>query len=258
MKGEQENKSDPSLKAIDILEALIDAGKTGLGITEVTQKTGLNISTVHRIMSALTKREYTFRNESTKKYHLSHKVLQFTQVFQRDMDIKELIHPYLQQLSEDIRETVHLMQQDGNQCVFIDKIDSPHPIGLLTFIGKRSLMHCSAGGKVILAYMGKEERDRVLASAGLPRLTKYTITDREVLEHEIQNIIVEGFAWNRMEDRDDIIGIAAPIFDAGGKLLCTISIAGPSYRFTLDHARQSASLLKSVTRTISEKIGYSG
>jgi len=251
-----EEQSDSSLKPIDILEALMDAGAKGLGMTEVTHKTGLNKSTVHRLLLALTKRDYVLRDESTKRYKLGYKVLQFANAYRNDTNVKELIHPYLVRLSEQLRETVHLMQQDGTHCVFADKIDSPHDIGLLSYIGKRSLMHYSAGGKVILAYLAKEERDRIIAEVGLPRLTQYTITEREVLEYELQNVNVEGFAWNRMEDRDDIIGIAAPVFGPSGKLLFAISVAGPAYRFTLDIARQATIVLKETVRAISERLGY--
>jgi DNA-binding IclR family transcriptional regulator len=250
------NKSDSSLKAIDILEALKDGGKSGLGITDVSQKTGLNVSTVHRIMSALTKREYILKDESTKKYHLSFKVLQFSHALKSNMKISELIHPYLVELSEKTGEAIHLMQQGGNHCVFVDKVDSPHPIGLMTYIGKQTFLHCSAGGKVILAHLSKDERDRIFNSVGLPRLTQHTITEREILEQDLGNVVLEGFSWNKMEDRDDVIGIAAPVFDASGKLLYAISVVGPSYRFTLEKARESTSILLTAARTISQKLGY--
>jgi DNA-binding IclR family transcriptional regulator len=250
------NQSDPSLKSIDILEALKEAGEDGLGITEVADAAGLNKSTVHRIMLALTKREYVTKNEATKKYRLGYKILQFSAALLDHLDVKELAHPYLQKLSEDLEETVHLVQQDGSYGVYVDKIDSPHPIGLLSHIGKRIMLHNSAAGKVILSYMSKEDRDRILTEVGLPELTEQTIVDREILEKELRSVIETGHAWNRGESRIDVYSIAAPIFDARGKVIYAVSVAGPSYRFTLEKAGEAILTLMNTTKIISEKWGY--
>ncbi len=249
--------NDPSLKALDILEALKDAGQNGIGLTDVAERSGLNKSTVHRIISALTKRDYVIRNDETKKYKLGFRMLQFTGVMIESLTVRSIARPHLIELGSKVEETIHLVHRDGNHGVYIDKIDCPHSVGLLSYIGKRIMLHCTGAGKVFLAYMDKDERDRLINEVGLPRRTSNTITDRNVLEEELEDIRNHGFSWNRSEDRDDVIGISAPIFDSTGHLVCAVAVAGPTYRFTEETAKQAIPVLLETTRNISDKIGYS-
>lgn len=252
----EDRQSDPALKAIDILEALTDVGESGIGITEVAEKAGLNKSTAHRIMLALAKRNYVIRNEDTKRYKLGLKILQLGGAVLDHLNVKELASPYLIELSRQTGETVHLVQLDGNQGVYIDKVDSPHSFGLLSYIGKRIMLHCTAAGKALLAYTDQAKREGMLAETGLPARTANTITDRERLAGELADIRGRGYAWNRCEDRIDVNGIAAPLFDDRRNVVCAVAVAGPSDRFTEELAAQAVPILLETAQAISAKLGH--
>lgn len=252
-----EQQHDSSLKAIDILEALKEAGPNGMGLTEVAERSGLTKSTVHRIMSALTNRDYVIRNDETKKYKLGFKILQFNGAMIESLSVRSIAHPHLMELGRATGETIHLVHRDGNQGVYIDKIDCHHSVGLLSYIGKRIMLHCTAAGKVFLAYMDSEQRNRIIDEVGLPRRTPHTITDRSRLEEELQTIREQGFSWNKMEDREDVIAISAPLFDSGNTLISAIAVAGPTYRFSQETAMQAIPVLLETAQTVSGKLGYS-
>ncbi len=247
---------DSSMRVIDILEVLKDNNTYGLSITEVSEKTGHSNSTVHRIMTALNKRGYIIRDDKTRKYKLGYMILQFTNVLMSDTNIKELARPYLEKLNRELKEAVHLILRSGNYGVYIDKIDSPHPIGLQVYIGKRIMLHSSAAGKVILAYMSKEKRVQILSEVGLPKFTDQTLVEFEKIEKELVEILNKGYAWNRGENRTDVYSIAAPIFDATGEVVGTLSLAGPSYRFNDENISKMVTTLTSTTRKLSNILGY--
>lgn len=248
--------ANSALKAIHILEALKEGGKEGFSLKEISDRTDLNKSTAYRIISALVESNYVLKLDDTKRYKLSYKILQFNHILLDDIEVKTIALPYLKKLSDQLEETVHLVQRDGNMCVYIEKVESPQAIRLLTYVGKRSMLHCSASGKVILAYMNEKERFQILKETGMPRLTHHTITELAVLEKQLKEVLQTGLAWNLGEDREDIIGIAAPIFDASGNVVATIAVPGPSYRFSEAKARGASVYLKEITSIISNKLGF--
>ncbi|MDF2962279.1 MAG: IclR family transcriptional regulator [Paenibacillus sp.] len=256
MKTNEEKNSDPSLKAIDILESLRGSGKDGLGITEIAEIAGLHKSSVHRIITALAKREYVIRNEATKKYVLGYKLLELCAHLVENVPLKDIARPYLEALNDRVQETIHLIQRDGNYCVIIDKLNCKHSIGLLSYVGKRQLLHCTSAGKIIMAFMEKEDRNRVITEGGLIPITGNTIVDPAKLEREIMNIREQGISWNISEDREDVVGIATPIFDAAGKVVAALNVSGPSFRFTQEIAQEAMGPLKETAAEISRKMGY--
>ncbi|WP_026702082.1 IclR family transcriptional regulator [Salibacterium aidingense] len=225
-------KMDPSLKALQILETLSDSGKEGMGITDLATKSGLTKSTAHRIVNALVEAGYLVRKDATKTYTLGFRILHVTASLMDSLEIKEVARPYLNRLWEESKETVHLVQLDGLQAVYIDKIDTPHTIGLLSKVGKRLMLHSTATGKIFLAYMSPEERQKIYTEAGLPQRTPHTLCSIPALEEELDNIKNKGYAIDRMENKEGIYCIAGPIFSENGQVINSFSISGPSFRFT--------------------------
>ena len=184
---------DSSLKVLTILEACGSNGKEGLGITEITRATGLSRSTVHRLVAALLETGY-LRKHSGKKYSLGFRIVSLAAPLLDDTELKEMARPYLERLAERTGETVHLVQLNGHYAVYVDKIDSPQPVGLLSKVGARLMLHCTGAGKVLLAHMNEENRRHVYDTVGLPARTANTITSAEALEKELQLNREQGYA----------------------------------------------------------------
>jgi DNA-binding IclR family transcriptional regulator len=247
--------SDPSLKPLQILEALSEANNNGMGITTLTEKTGLSKSTVHRLANALTDEGYLTRNDVTKKYKLGYRILRITSSLMNNIDIKDIARPYLEDLSEKTQETVHLVQLDGLYGVYIDKIDSPQPVGLLSKVGKRIMLHCTGAGKILFAYMPQEMRNRIYTEVGLPKQTEHTLVNRDVMETELSEIRRLGYGLDRMETRDGICCIAAPIFSQSGQVIASFSVSGPSFRFSSADAEALAEIVREISRNLSRDLG---
>lgn len=106
-------------------------------------------------------------------------------------------------------------------------------IRVVTHVGTRAYAHCTTLGKVLIAFLDKDERKKIYKKIGFPRMTKNTIVDRDLFEKEIIKVREQGFALDDEENEYDIRCIAAPIIDYSGKVIAAISISGPSFRFNL-------------------------
>jgi DNA-binding IclR family transcriptional regulator len=250
--------SDSALKPLEILEVLSEADNDGMGATTLSEKTGLSKSTVHRLANALAGAGYVIRNDTTKKYKLGYRILRISSSFINKIEIKEVARSYLEELSEKTQETAHLVQLDGLHGVYIDKIDSPQPVGLLSQIGKRILLHCTGAGKILFAYMPEEIRDQVYTEVGLPKQTEHTLVTREAMEMELAEIRRLGYGLDRIEAREGICCIAAPIYNQNGQVIASFSISGPSYRFSPADAEALAEMVKETSDKISKDLGYIG
>ncbi|WP_261130845.1 IclR family transcriptional regulator [Bacillus sp. Marseille-Q3570] len=250
------NKRDPALKPLEIIEAISRADKDGLGIASLTENTGLSKSTVHRIAQALTESGYLIRNDSTKKYKLGYRLLRISSIVMNNNDVKEVARPYLHELSTETQETVHLVQLDGLYGIYTDKIDSPQSVGLLSKIGKNIPLHSTGAGKILLAYMSENLRNRVYSEVGLTKQTTQTITDKNMMEKELESIRRLGYGFDRMENREGIHCIAAPVFSEKGKVVASFSVSGPSFRFSLEDAEGLIEEVKEISEKISICLGY--
>ena len=174
-------------KALDILEAILKQGGE-VGLTDLSNTTGLNISTTHRLCSLLVKRGYLCQKSKGEPYSLGLKLLQFNDVKNVAASIKEQAHPFLQRLCNDISETVHMSILNGIEPNTIIACSPKHI--LLAVLNPVNVfpLHCTSIGKVFLAYMTDERIDNIINIMGLDAYTDNTITDKAQLKKEIENI----------------------------------------------------------------------
>ena len=138
------NSTHP-LKDIDILEGLASF-PGGATLSRICESTELNKSTALRLLKALTDRGYVIRDEATKMYRLSYKVLALSSAVLDTIEIKKIARNYLKEISGITNETIHLLCKEGTEAIYIDKIDTPNTIGLKSQIGRH--IHISAATQI--------------------------------------------------------------------------------------------------------------
>jgi DNA-binding IclR family transcriptional regulator len=245
----------PSLRALVILEALGDS-PSGLTLTEVADLTNINKTTAYRFLQDLLRHHYIRRDDPSKRYFLGYRVLGLSVALLDDLDIRQVARPHLEKLVAELKETVHLVQLDGTEAVYIDKVDCPQPIMLKSKVGKRRPVHCTGVGKVLLAFAPDTFLDQVIRISGLARHTSTTITDPTALRQEMARIRERGYALDNSEHREGITCVAGPVFDVHGKVAAAVSIAGPTFRFPIAMAESSAPHLLETCRAISHACGF--
>lgn len=241
-------------KALRILD-LFSTVKKEMGIVEIARNVKVNTSTVQRIVNTLCRHNYLQQNSENARYRLGLKLLEVSNRFLAEMDLRQSARPFLEQLRDRTGETVHLMIRDGSRGVYIDAIESPQRIRVASIIGTREELHCSSIGKALLAFSTQEEIERIIEAQGLRRKTPYTITDPNEFKEQLVQIRKHGYAVDNEEGQIGTRCIGASIFDHTGKNVAAISIAAPSYRLDQQKIEQFAPIVIEIANKISKNLG---
>lgn len=240
-------------RAIKILEYL-RKGPTSL--SELHRELGLHKSTIFGLLQTLAKHNYVHQERKTGHYSLGYRVLALSSAFLENCDIRQAAAPYLKQLVKEHGETVHLVIMDNGQVVYVDKIDSPQSIRMVSRIGSRLPAHCTGVGKAILAFLPEEKVKQIIEKHKMPRFTANTITTWEELKAELERIRERGVSFDREEIEEGLCCVAAPILGYGNYPLGAFSVSGPKWRMTEEKMSLIAETLKKVSGEISRQMGY--
>ena len=249
------NFSQTVMKALTVLEYIAEQGKE-MGVNEVARGLKMDSSTTYRLMATLSARGYLRQDRDTNKYRIGPRVLLLYKAMQDVLELRRLASPYLNRLVEQTGETAHLMALQGAEGVYIERVDSPQTVRMVSYVGKQELLHCSSVGKAILAHLPEEEVDWIIEVRGLPRITPNTITDPVVLKQQLEEVRRLGYAIDDMEGEESVRCVGAPIFDLTGKPIAAISVAAPAYRAGFERLRSFAPFVIEAARAISRELGY--
>jgi DNA-binding IclR family transcriptional regulator len=223
-------------RAIAILDALA-AANSELGTNEIARRTGINVSSISRILATLASGGLVEHVPSTGRYRLGVGVMRLATAVHRRMDIRTLARPHLEELAKRTKETVTLSVPGEHEAITLDFVQSPLSVRSVAEVGRMSAAHATAVGKVFLAHGG------TLPGGQLKRFTEQTITDREALAVEVGRIADRGWAQAVGEREDDLNAVAAPVLDQAGSLAAIIGVQGPAVRFSPRAMRSAAGWL---------------
>jgi len=244
-------------KTFSILEVLLQQG-SAMNMTEISKKLDLYPSTTHRILDTLRHWGYVEQEPKSQKYRLGLKLLELGMAKLHQMDLVREVAPYLKDLVNQCNETVHLGVLEEGEVLYLAKEESSQTIRMISYVGKRAPLHCTALGKVLLAHLSTEERKKTLGEKVLPRLTENTITDKGELEKELSKVREQGFALDREENEKDVRCIAAPIRNYQGKVIAALSISSPIFRIDKNAQNNLKEAIIETSEKISKRLGYNG
>lgn len=229
--------------------------ETDLGVSELSRRLGLGKSTVHRLCATLEHHGYLVRDPGTGRYRLSLRVFHIGSHALDALDLPARAMPALEALGAVTEETVHLAVLDGAEAIFIGKVESPRPLRLYSQVGRRCPAHCTAVGKVLLAYAGAGQR-ALVAARPLKRYTPKTITSTAALERELEEVRRRGYATDEEEFEDGIRCVAAPVRDYRGRVVAALSVSVPAGRLPRARAASLVEQVLDTARRVSEALGH--
>lgn len=241
------------VKGLSLLESLANSPNVS-GVTELAKHLNITKSNAHRLLQTLVACGYACNLEQSGRYQLSLKLWQLGSLVIERLDLKTIGAEYVGNLSQVTGETVHLSILEGTEVVYIDKVDSPHPIRAYSQVGGQAPAYCVATGKALLAYAPEPLIDSI--SLQLIPITPKTITSPRALLAEMESIRANGYAVNQGEWREGVWGVAAPIWDGSGRVCAAIGISGPADRFKSRRVKQLAPTVVNVARQISSRLGH--
>jgi len=242
-------------RALQILE-LLRKNPRGLGVTEISIALKVAKSTAHRLLISLEEHRYVqkFGREST--YRLGLKFIEMNYIVTTNLNVVEISRPFLEKLSSETGEIVHLVLLDGQEIVYIDKVENSSTIRIYSQVGRRGPLHCTAVGKSILAYLGDEESSQLLNQIELTRHTDHTLTTREALEKELVTIKANSYSYDNEEHEMGIRCVGAPIMDHNGRPQYALSVTGPVDRMSDKILEHHIPMLKDTAKKISRSLGF--
>lgn len=241
-------------RAAAILRSFTEA-EPELGVSELSRRLGLHKSTVSRMIATLQDEGFIDQNQETGKYRLGVGLVSLAGVALGRLNARAAAQPHLADLVAISQETVNVTVLDGTECVNIERAASSQPIQYIGWIGRRSPLHCTASGKLILAHMTPEQRTAVLPNP-LKSYTDKTVADIQQLTGQLNQICQQKYAVVHEEYDAGISAIAAPLYNHLGSLLATVSISGPTYRLSDSKFAEFLPTLLATCQTISAELGF--
>lgn len=247
-----------SVQSVDRALALIDAlaGSSGsLQLTELAERTQLNISTGHHLLATLVKWGYVARAPG-RRYALGARGLHLAQSFLKQVDLPRRAQPHLERISEETGETVHLAVLQGDAVVTLLKREGRHPVRVDTgSLVAADAAHATALGKAMLAWLPEHEIRRIVAARGMAKFTPHTLTSVDALIEELRLVRRHSHAMEREEHQPGVTGIGAAIRNHLGAVVGAISVSAPSLRASEVHLSRMRDSVMTAARALSGEFG---
>lgn len=214
-------------------------------------------STALRILQTLEAARFV-RKTGAGTYVFGSGLIELSEMTLGSMDLRQHAGRPLRELQRQTGHTVHLAQLTGDEIIYVDKVDSPafQSVQLPSRIGHAVSIYASAVGKVILAYLPRAERDRLLAHVVFERFTPTTFADRDSLEVELASVRNRGWAADNGEHDSYVMCVAVPVRDSRGQVVAAISVTAIEVVASLAKLEENIPLLYATARTVSAELGH--
>jgi DNA-binding IclR family transcriptional regulator len=237
-------------RAVALLDALADS-ESGLGVNELARRIGVNASTASRLLATLQEGGLVTRSDGG-PYRLGLKLVTLSDRVLTQLDVRQLARPLLARLVADTGETATLSLPGETEAITVDFVPSPSSVVSMARVGRPSVPHATAAGKVMLAFTGAA----VVAEPGrLLAFTERTITDPEALSRELDSVRERGWAEAVGEREPDLAALAAPVFGRSGDLAAILGVQGPSSRLPAATRRELREPLLAAAAQLTASLG---
>jgi len=243
-------------KALIILSSFTPYNQE-MGATEIAKKIGFHKATVSRILKILTFHGYLNQNSRTKKFSLGPSVMDLARAVNQSLKTNFVLiaKPFIDDLRNRLKETVILEVLSGESTLMAYIAEGPRLVRLAGSIGDRVPIHAAAGGKAILAFSPPEVA-KTLLNRKLYPFTEHTITDPEVLWHQLEGMKARGITFDNEEIDEGTCAVGAPIFNHNRIPVGAVVVAGPSQRINWENDSEMAYEVKNTAAKISAQLYY--
>ncbi|WP_329215413.1 IclR family transcriptional regulator [Streptomyces sp. NBC_01485] len=240
-------------RAVSVLEILARHGEAG--VTEIAEALDVHKSTAFRLLGVLENRGLVAQAKDRGKYYLGAGVLRLAGAAAVRLDISQEGVPVCRELADELGETVNIAVLDDDAAVNIMQARGTASVTAQNWLGRRTPLHATSSGKVLLAHMTPTLREGLLART-LPRFTERTITGASMLRAELEAVIAQGFGVTIEELELGLAAVAAPIRAHDGRVIASISVSGPVYRLNSDRLPGLAKRTVAAGAELSRRMGY--
>ena len=251
-------RGEEGLKSLTKVVRVLDVFSTvdrALSLAEISHRTGFPKSTAHRLLASMREVGLLDQDRERDRYRLGMKLFELGNIVLANMDLHREARPFVDALTRQSGQAVHLAVFDGHRALVIHRADASPGKGQPTALIEHAPVHCTSVGKAILAYQTNATIERVIAS-GLVRYTDSTITDPGQLRTQLAEIRARGYALDEGEHQPGLRCVGAPVRDQSRCVIAAISITGPFWRLPLSEIEDLAKVAIHYANAISLALGY--
>jgi DNA-binding IclR family transcriptional regulator len=249
-------ESAPSVQSVDraltILAILARSGEAG--VTDIAAELGVHKSTAFRLVATLEAHGLVEQNEDRGKYRLGVGVLRLAGATTARLDVVQEARPICRKLAADTGETVNVAVLSDRSALYLDQVAGQSALQSHNWVGQHIPLHATSNGKVLLSGLSDDELDKRLPR--LPAYTSGTVTSKAKLRRGLAEVREQGFAVAVDELEVGLTAIAAPIHNAHGDVIASLSVSGPTFRLDGTKLKELTPLVQDAAGEVSRRLGY--
>ena len=239
-------------RAVTILELLAQHGT--LGVTALAKDLGVHKSTASRLVGALEQRSLVEQVEERGQYRLGAGILRLAGATNARLDLVEQARPICRALAAETKDTVNVTVLDHGTAYYIDQVSGSPRNTSYNWVGQHIPLHATSNGKILVSELAEPELTRALGD--LQPYTEATVTDRALLDRQLAEARELGYAVAHDELDVGLTAIAAPVRNAHGEIVASISVSGPTFRLTDAEVQHVAPQVVQAGQEVSARLGW--
>ena len=251
--GSKESRVRSVARALNILKCF-NSHPHLLGITEISDRLQLSKGTVHLLIKTLEEQGFVEQVAENKKYRLGSVIYELGMTAVGDLRIPSRAR--LQQMNYEIAMPCYLAINIGNKAVLIEKAEPVNPFMVVMQIGAILPYHSSSMGKILLAFSDAATQENLIDSFELQALTPNTITGRELLKKELEEVLRQEYALDREETLPGVFCVAVPVRDGNGRVIAALSVVAPSTTLNVENYWKYLPVLQKYATHITRDMSY--
>ena len=239
-------------RAVTILEILARTGESG--VTEIATELGVHKSTAFRLVATLESHGVVEQNEDRGRYRLGVGLLRLAGATTARLDVIQEARPLCRQLAAETGETVNIAVLSESSAFYLEQVAGSSALQSHNWVGQHIPLHATSNGKILLSGLEPERLKQVLGS--LPAYTALTITKKTQLRKELDRVREQGYAVAVDELEVGLTAVAAPIRNAHGDVIASMSVSGPTFRLAGSRVEEVVGLLVDAATEVSRRLGW--
>ncbi|MQA26124.1 MAG: helix-turn-helix domain-containing protein [Micromonosporaceae bacterium] len=243
-------------RAVTILEILARRGE--VGVTELANEIGVHKSTAFRLAATLEARGLVEQNTERGKYRLGVGIVRLAGATAARLDVVQESRLVCRRLATETGETVNIVMLSDGAALYVDQVAGSSALQPHNWVGRRLPLHATSNGKVLLAFRREGESLSELLETPLKRFTDRTITTTRALKAELDTVRRQGYAAAVDEFEVGLTAVGAPVRNADGECVASLSASGPSFRLTAERVEEIAKAVVAAADEVSGRLGWPG
>lgn len=242
-------------RTLSILESIAHSSN-GMTNSDINRRLKIPKSSASYILRVLENRGYLIREKESGKYRLGLKLMSLTRDMLTHIDVRDIARPVMESFVKKVKLSMHLAVLDNGRAVYVEKVEAESFVKMDIWIGHRLPIHTTAIGKVLVSQLLETEIVSILDLRGMERKTTKSITTQKKYLAELNKVREYGFAIDNEENALGVRCVAAPVFDAGGKIIAALGTSSTTMQIDEAHLPTILEMVKTSALRISEQLGY--